>query len=79
MGGFPEPVEYLSNHSEMILLFLALIAGLLMIKPLLKWALVIGTIGSLAAYGISLYLCLPFTTVLPYALSGVSLLILAVR
>lgn|GEM_PF-2366748 len=79
LGRIPGTGEYLSNHIEIILLVPALIAVVLLIKPLLKWTLVIGAIGSLAAYGISLYLCLPFMTVLPYALSGVSLLILAVK
>ncbi len=79
LGHIPGAGKYLSNHAEIFLIGLALIAAVILIKPLIKWAVVIGVIGSLTAYAISIYLCLPFTTVLPYALSGVSLLILAVR
>lgn len=71
--------KFLTDNIEIVLLGFALIVGVILIKPIVKWTLVVGLLGTVTAFAVSAYFCLPFLSVLPYAIGGVSILILATK
>jgi hypothetical protein len=69
----------MADHIRLVIMIAVLLVLVILIKPLLKWSLVIGVIGGLVAMGISAYFGLSFLAVFPYSAVGVSILLLATK
>jgi hypothetical protein len=69
----------IADHIRLVIMIAVLLVLVILIKPLLKWSLVIGVLGGLVALAISAYFGLSFLAVLPYSAVGVSVLLLATK
>jgi hypothetical protein len=75
----PSVGPLLADHIRLVIMIVVLVTLVILIKPLLKWSLVIGVIGSLVAIALSAYFGLSFLAVFPYSAIGVSILLLATK
>jgi hypothetical protein len=69
----------IADHARLAIFLLVLFTVAILIKPLLKWSIVVLVIGSFVGVAISLYFGLAFLTVLPYSSLGVSIVMLSTK